>query len=105
MPLFGSRDEAKELVKKAERLYNPSKKEFDLNQAIGNLRQAIDLKPDKAEYRGKLVWAYLIVPQLAVTHGAKIGFSLERSAELALREYEKAYSVPALLTKGAYEER
>ena len=43
MPLFGKRDEAKELLKKAERYADPSKKELELIEAIEYFKQAIGL--------------------------------------------------------------
>jgi len=100
VPLFGKRDEGKELLKKAERYADPSKKEFELSQAIEYFKQAISLKPDNAQYHLNLAWTYLQAPELAVTHGGNIGFSLTRSAELALQECEKASSVPEFSVKG-----
>lgn len=54
MPLFGKRDEAEDRFKQAERYSHPKKKEFDLDEAIRLLEEAVMLKPDNEKYCQKL---------------------------------------------------
>lgn len=91
MPLFGKRDEVKELAKEAERRSKPSNKpgQFDLGRVIECLTEALRLKPDNLDYRRRLTWAYLTAPECAVVYGSKMKFDLRDSAELALRVCER----------------
>ncbi len=93
MLFFGKRDEAQGLAKKARRYTDPSQAEFDFGQGVECLKQAVDLKPDETRYREELALAYLKAAELAVTCGARPGWRLERSAELALQEYDRAYEM------------
>jgi len=89
MPLFKKPDEAEQHFNEGKRYAEPGKKEFDLNLAVQELKQAIMLKPEEPKYHAELGAVYMRVPELAVTHRIDVGFRLAESANLALSAFDK----------------
>lgn len=93
MPFWGKRNEGKQHFKQAKNYADPNKKEFNLRQAIDELKLAISLKPDEPDYHAELGLIYLQVPELAVIRQVNAPFSVKESANRALAEFKEARSL------------
>ncbi len=89
MPLF-KKNHTEEHWKKALKLQDPFRKEYNLREAISHFQRAISEDPTHYHYRFDLGRAYLNTPNLAVTRGVNVEFKLEDAVKLAIPEFKEA---------------
>jgi hypothetical protein len=90
-------DEAAKHSGEAWRHRNPQKKAFDLKLAIHHTEEAIRWKPGEVKYREQLAGIYLDAPELAIAPGVNLGADLNKSAGLALAQYEEILKIEPVL--------
>lgn len=84
------KNEGEWYYKQAIRCINYKSRKFDISLAVNYLKKAIRLTPWNADYHCTLGQALLLAPSFATIHRVDLNFSLSRSAELAIKEFEKA---------------
>lgn len=91
IPFFRwSRDKAERHHRKALRLRDHTKKDFNFALAIWHFGQAIRLKPNNPKYHYYLGRAYAAAPMLAIVRETNTIFKLSDSAKLAISELKEA---------------
>ncbi|MFC1930548.1 hypothetical protein ACFLWE_01490 [Chloroflexota bacterium] len=76
--------------RKARRLRDYKKREYDINDAIQHFKEASMANPEEYVYHFDLGRTYMIVPELALIRGVNVTFKLEKSLPMALKEFEAA---------------